>query len=283
MSLSELIKLLKSTAREWLKQEPFKLSAIVAYYGILSLPALLIIVIDFVGVIWGREIVLGHLSDEMAGAFGMDTAQYIREIITKKGDTSTSVVATIIGFGTLFFGATGVFIQLQDALDTIWDAKEKVKSGIIATIIDRLKSFGFILVFGFLLLISLVLTTLISTFSDRINRLLPDGFLEFTFLIDIVISLGFVYLLFAAMFKYLPSTPIPWKFVRSGAALTSVLFLLGKYILAIYFAQAQPGSTYGVAGSVILIMLWVSYTSLILFFGAQFTKCYADRSVRLHS
>lgn len=275
--LKHLPNLFIETFNNWLEKDPFKLSAIVAYYAILSLPALLILILDIVGAVWGREIVQGQLSSEMSEAFGADTAEFVKTIMTKKGDTPTSILATVLGIGTLLYGATGVFYQLQNALDTIWETKPEYSNGIIATLFLRLKSFGFILIFGFLLLISFVLTSALSAFSERVNTLLSDGLLETAFIFDILISLIFIYFLFAAMFKYLPSTPMRWKAVRSGAALTALLFVAGKYILAFYFAQAEPGSTYGAAGSIILVMLWVSYTSLILFFGAQFTKVFSER------
>jgi len=127
-----------------------------------------------------------------------------------------------------------------------------------------------------LLLVSFILTSLLSTFSNRLERFLPDYLIDFIFVFDGLISLGIIYMLFAAMFKFLPNATIPWRSVKIGAAVTAFLFLIGKYILAIYFNALEPGSTYGAAGSIILIMLWVSYSSLILFFGAQFTKVYFD-------
>jgi membrane protein len=260
-----LPKLFIATFKAWLAKDPFKLSAVVAYYAILSLPALLILVLDLVGAVWGREIVQGQLTHEFTNAFGADTAEFIKEIMTKKGDAETSFFATILGLGSLLYGATGVFYQLQNAMDDIWEAKPNYSNSIIATLIGRLKSFGFILIIGFLLLISFVLTSGLSAFSERISRSMSERILELAYAIDIVVSLGFIYLLFAAMFSFLPSTRVRWKAVRSGAALTALLFVVGKYLLAFYFAQAEPGSTYGAAGSIIIIMLWVSYTSLILF------------------
>lgn len=275
--IKDLPNIFLETFNLWIAKDPFNLSAILAYYSILSLPALLILIIDLVGGIWGREIVQGRLTDEMSIAFGVDTAKFIQEMMTDKGDKSTSLIANTLGIGTLLYGATGVFYQLQNALDKIWNFKPSYTNGVLATLIGRLKSFGFILIFGFLLLISLVLTSGLSAFSERINRLLPDGILELAYIFDVLISLSFIYFLFAAMFKFLPSSRVRWKAVKSGAALTAILFVLGKYALSFYFAKAEPGSTYGAAGSVILVMLWVSYTSLILLFGAQFTKVYSDK------
>lgn len=281
MSLQNTIKnfpkLIKNTSTNWFKSEPFKLSAIVAYYAILSLPALIVIILNLVGNVWGKDIVQGELLDEITKAVGAQTAESIRVMMLERGNESVSVFTTIIGFGTLIYGATGVFYQLQEALDKIWETKQSDnKNGFVKIIFDRIKSFGFILIIGFLLLISFVLTSLISTFSNRIEKFVPDILFEYVYLVDFLMSLLFIYFLFAAMFKYLPSKKVRWKAVKIGAALTAILFVIGKFLLAWYFNKMEPGSTYGAAGSVILIMLWVSYSSLILFFGANFTKVYAD-------
>ncbi|MDO7172329.1 YihY/virulence factor BrkB family protein [Mariniflexile sp. AS56] len=274
--LTHLPKLLIKTYKAWMEKEPFKLGAVVAYYAILSLPALLILILNLVGAIWGRDIVRGELQSELSTALGSDTATAILKMIAEKGDQPTSIFATILGIGVLLYGATGVFYQLQNVLDTIWDIKPVYSNEIISTLIGRLKSFGFILIFGFLLLISFALTALLTAFSNRISTLFSTEIVEFAYVIDITLSLIFIYFLFAAMFKFLPSKPIQWKAVRVGAALTALLFILGKYVLSFYFGETEPGSTYGAAGSIIIVMLWTSYSSLILFFGAQFTKIYSD-------
>jgi len=276
LRINHLPKLLVTAGKSWLNDEPFRLSAIVAYYAILSLPALMIIILNVVGGIWGRELVEGELLGEISTALGPETADSIRLMIVDQGNESTSLFATIVGIGTLIYGSTGVFFQLQSSFDKIWKAEPKYSNDIIAVLVSRLKSFGFILIIGFLLLVSFVLTSLLSTFSNRLEDLLPEFLFQFIFLFDVIISLGFIYILFAAMFKFLPSKQLKWKAVRTGAAITAILFIIGKYLLAIYFSEMQPGSTYGAAGSIILIMLWVSYSSLILFYGAHFTKVYSD-------
>ncbi|WP_055445911.1 YihY/virulence factor BrkB family protein [Lacinutrix mariniflava] len=277
--LKHLPKLLIKTASSWFDSEPFERSAVVAYYAILSLPALTIIILNIVGGIWGREIVQGELLGEITKALGQEVAESIRLMMVDRGNESTSIFATVVGIGTLLYGSTGVFFQLQSALDKIWDQKPKYKNSIIATLVSRVRSFGFILIIGFLLLTSFVLTSILSTFSNRLERLLPEHLFEYLYVFDLLISLGFIYVLFGAMFRFLPSASIPWKSVRVGALLTTILFLIGKYLLAIYFSEMQPGSTYGAAGSVILIMLWVSYSCIILLFGAHFTKVYSDKYV----
>ncbi|AUC84348.1 ribonuclease BN [Polaribacter sp. ALD11] len=281
MHIKEAIKnlpsLLKKTGNNWIDSEPFELSAIVAYYAILSLPALIVIILNLVGNIWGRDIVQGELLDEITQAVGVQTAESIRVMMLDRGDETVSIFTTIIGFSTLLYGSTGVFYQLQAAFDKIWKVPEnKNANGFLKMIFSRIKSFGFILIIGFLLLISFVLTALISAFSKRIEKFVPEKLFEYIYLLDFLVSILFIYVLFAAMFKYLPSKTIRWRAVRAGAALTAILFVIGKYLLAWYFKEMDPGSTYGAAGSVILIMLWVSYSSLILFFGAHFTKVYSD-------
>ncbi|WP_299800569.1 YihY/virulence factor BrkB family protein [uncultured Maribacter sp.] len=274
--IKHLPKLLVNTYNTWIEKEPFQISAVIAYYAILSLPGLLILILELVGGIWGKEIVRGELFAEISSAMGPDTAQSIQEMIADRGSQQTSLVATLLGVGVLIYGATGVFYQLQNSLNDIWEVKPKYSNEVLSTLFMRLKGFGFIIIIGFLLLVSFVLTSLLSAFSSQLSKLLPDGMFELGFGLDIILSLGFIYLLFGAMFKYLPSTHVRWKAVKVGAALTALLFLIGKYALAFYFGKAEPGSTYGAAGSIILVMLWVSYSSLIVTFGAQFTKIYSD-------
>ncbi|WP_407557485.1 YihY/virulence factor BrkB family protein [Winogradskyella sp. 4-2091] len=278
-NITHLPSLLVKSFKSWFAGEPFQRSAIVAYYAVLSLPALVIIILKVVGNFWGEDLVQGELLDEITKAIGPDAADAIRTMIENQSEKKTSIFATIIGIATLLYGSTGVFFQLQSALDTIWEQIPTYKNSIISTLMSRVKSFGFILILGFLLLTSFVLTSLLSAFSTQLNRLLPDNWFDYLYLVDFLISLGFIYVLFATMFKYLPSAKITWQSVRVGAGLTTVFFLIGKYLLALYFNTMEPGSTYGAAGSIILIMLWVSYTSLILLFGAHFTKQYADQYV----
>jgi len=277
--IQHLPKLLVASAKSWFNGQPFQRSAIVAYYAILSLPALIIIILKVVGSFWGEELVQGEILAEISKAIGSDAADAIRTMIENQSDEKTSVFAMIVGIGTLLYGSTGVFFQLQSALDDIWEMEPSYKNDLVATLMSRVKSFGFILILGFLLLTSFVLTSLLSTFSKQLNRFLPDDLFDYIFVVDFLVSVAFIYLLFATMFKFLPSAKISWKSVRIGAALTTIMFLIGKYLLAWYFNTMEPGSTYGAAGSIILIMLWVSYSSLILLFGAHFTKQYADEYV----
>lgn len=279
--IKDLPGLLVTAGKSWYNSAPFERSAVVAYYAILSLPALIIIMLNLVGGIWGREIVQGEILEEISRALGTETAETIRLIMVDKGEEATSNFATAVGIATLLYGSTGVFFQIQNVLDKIWDAEPRFANGLVETIFMRLKSFGFILVIVFLLLTSLILTSILSAFSENLERFIPESIVSFVFVFDFIFSLLFIYFLFAAMFKILPNASISWRAVRIGAALTALLFVFGKYLLALYFSEMQPGSTYGAAGSIILVMLWVSYTSLILFYGAHFTKAYSEKYLKV--
>lgn len=276
-SIKELPSLIKETYTSWMADDPFRLSAIVAYYTVLALPALLVIIINVIGAIWGVEIVQGQLTDEISAALGKDAASAIENIIIETQNSESNFLSTVIGIGTLLFGATGVFYQLKISLNEIWKIKTNPNVKIWKIITDRALSFAFILVIGFLLLVSFIVTAAISALNSYIRDALPDVLLYIAYILDFVLSVGIISVLFALMFKYLPDAKIKWRTVWIGAILTSILFVVGKLLLGIYFGQADPGSTYGAAGSIILILLWVSYSSLILFFGAEFTYVYAKR------
>lgn len=275
--LKDLPSLVVETYKEWIDDNPFRLSAIVAYYAVLSLPALLIIILNVVGSIWGTEVVQGQLTDEFSAALGSDAAASIESMIAETQDKEKNLLSTIIGLATLLFGATGVFYQLKVSLNQIWKIKPDPKAVVKKIIIDRARSFAFILVIGFLLLVSFVLTAVITALNNYIVSNLPDVLLYVAYALDFIFSIAIISLLFALMFKYLPDAKLRWKTIWIGAILTAFLFVTGKLLLSLYFGQAEPGSTYGAAGTVVLILLWVSYSCLILFFGAEFTYVYAKR------
>ena len=275
--ISDLPAILVVTFKRWNAEDPFRMSAVVAYYAVLSLPALLIILINTVGAIWGVDIVTGKLTGQISAALGADTAEYLRQIIINTHYSGKSMISTILGIATLLFGATGVFYHLKISINTIWELKLTDELTWPMLIKDRLVSFSFVLVLGFLLLISFVVTTSLSLLSDLILRSFPNIILIVAYLIDFSISFGAVTVLFALIFKYLPDAYIRWKSVWLGALLTALLFVIGKFLMGIYFGAADPGSTYGAAGSIVLVLIWVSYSCLIFFFGAEFTKVISIR------
>lgn len=269
--------ILKEAAIEWNNSDPWRLSAIIAYYAILSMPALLVIIVNLLGLIWGNEIVQGKLDAQLVSVIGQESAEAIATMIESSQTEDRSILMTIVGIGSLLFGATGVFFHLQISLNSIWCLKVNPDANWKRLVIDRILSFGFVLVLGFLLLISFVLSTVLTVISDQLTTIFPEVVVLLAQIADAVISLGVVTLLFALIFKFLPHAKIKWKSVWAGAVLTSVLFAVGKYALGFYFNTAEPDSTYGAAGSIILILLWVSYASLILFFGAEVSYVFSKR------
>ncbi|RYU93138.1 YihY/virulence factor BrkB family protein [Emticicia agri] len=269
----------KKSFEAWNAADPFRQSAIIAYYAIFSIPSLLVIIIALAGLAFGREAVQGEISNQIGSAMGTDTAKQIEEIIAKAGEQKKSIIATIIGIISLVFGAMGVFLQLQTSLNQIWEVKVKPelkgKEKWLKLLKDRLFSFGLIVSIGFLLLISLILTTALAAFSIWIKAHLPDFMLFLFQFINFLVSFAVISVLFALMYKILPDARIKWRDVWIGAMVTTLLFILGKFGLGVYFGKAEPGSTYGAAGSIILVMLWVSYSCMIVFFGAEFTKQFA--------
>jgi membrane protein len=275
--IKDLPSLIIESGKAWLADEPFRLGAVVAYYAVISLPGLIVIIINLVGAIWGYDIVQGRLTDEFTVALGSDAASAIQTIIAETQQADKSTISTIIGIGTIIFGASGVFYQLKISLNEIWNIKTNPKGKFWKVVIDRVLSFAFVLVIGFLLLVSFAVTAAISALNDYISSMLPEFLIYVAYAVDFVLSIGIISVLFALMFKYLPDAKIRWKTVWIGAVITSILFVIGKSLLGLYFGQVDPGSTYGAAGIVVLILLWVSYSSMILFFGAEFTYVYSEK------
>lgn len=272
--------LLKETFHHWNEREPFNNSIIIAYYTIFSLPGLLVIIINLAGYFFGTEAVTKQLTGQIGGIVGGNTARDVQEIIANASRSEGTTLSTILSIATLLFGATGVFYQLQQILNKMWEVKPKPKQKFLKLIKDRIFSFGLILVVGFLLLVSLVLSAALAAVSDWVQSHVSEGLVVIFKVLDIVASVGVITLLFAGIFKFLPDAKIQWRDVWHGAILTSILFVVAKFLLGLYFGKSDPGSTYGAAGSIILIMLWVSYAGMVLLFGAEFTQVFANRHGR---
>ncbi|MCZ4407436.1 YihY/virulence factor BrkB family protein [Cryomorphaceae bacterium 1068] len=275
--LKDSFSILKEAAIGWNNSDPFRLSAVIAYYAVLSMPALLVIIVNLLGLIWGNEVIEGRLSAQLSSVLGTDSAEAVSSMIENSRTENSSILFSIIGIGSLLFGATGVFFHLQISLNKVWNLKPNPDATWKRLVIDRVLSFGFVLVLGFLLLITFVLSAAMTAFSDKLKTIFPDIMVTLAQIADGVLSLAVVTVLFALIFKYLPHAKIRWRSVWVGAILTSILFIAAEYALGFYFSQVEPGSTYGSAGSIILILLWVSYASLILFFGAEVTYVFAKR------
>jgi len=269
---------LKDTFHIWRIREPFNASIIIAYYTIFSLPGLLVIIINIAGFFYDKVEVGSQISYQIQLVLGGDVANDIESIIGKANERD--VLSSIFGVTILLFGATGVFTELQQMLNKIWNVKPKPRKGqkIRALITERIFSFGLILVIGFLLLVSLVLSAGLARLSSWVTYHLSESLTFVFYGMDALLSIGIITILFAAIFKFLPDAKVKWSGVWAGALLTSFLFVIAKVGLGFYFGQSDIGSTYGAAGSVILIILWVSYAGLILLFGAEFTHVYSNKN-----
>lgn len=269
--------LLKSAAKQWIAKDPFRQSAVIAYYSIFALPGLFVLILTLAGLFFGKEAVNEQVFTQISSAIGEDTSRQIQEIISNQQNKTreASVWGAVIGIAILLFGATAVFAQFQKSLNIIWEVEpDKSKSGILRILKIRLFSFGLIISIAFLLMISLLITTLLSAFGGWLAAQFSESLLVVITILNIVISLAVLTLLFALMLKIFPDAKINWKDVWIGSFVTALLFTVGKLALSLYFSKANPASAFGGAGSIILILLWVSYSSMIVFFGAEFTRQY---------
>lgn len=273
----KLPSVLWDAVKVWNEHNPWRLGAVVAYYALLSLPGLLIVVINAVGAIWGEQIVQGEITDQIADVVGEDVAKSVQSMLEITQDNDQSMLMTIVGVGVLLFAATGVFYHLQLSLNEIWDVRQAPSSNILKLLIDRAVSFGFVLVIGFLLLVSFVISAGLSAMSGYLSSIWEPGWIVAAQVIDFVITTGVVMILFSLIFKYLPDARVQWGIIVRGAFVTAVLFNIGVFLLGYYFGKAEPGSMYGAAGSVVALLLWISYACLILFYGAALIRVYAEQ------
>ncbi|HEY5741242.1 MAG TPA: YihY/virulence factor BrkB family protein [Terrimicrobiaceae bacterium] len=277
MNPKESFQLLKQTAWDWMEDQAPTLGAALAYYTVFSLAPLLIIVIAISGLVFGQEAAQGQIFDQLRGLLGEASGKAIEDVVqSAHAEPATGIVATIVGVVTLLFGASGVFGQLQTSLNAIWGVQPKPGRGFLGIIQDRILSFGFILVVGFLLLVSLLLTAAIALVGEWFGGMVP-GMEALIQVLNSLLSLAVITLLFAMLFKFLPDAKIAWHDVWIGAFITAALFTVGKFALGFYLGKSGIGSSYGAAGSLIVLLLWVYYSSQILFFGAEFTQVYANR------
>lgn len=276
MSFKTLFSLLKETFQEWQEDNASLLASSLAYYTIFSLAPLLILIIAIVGAIFGEEAARGEIVSQIRGLVGVEGAKVIETAIANSAQPETSRWASFISVVVLFFGASGVFGQLQEALNTIWNVKAKPGLNITNLIKKRILSFTAVIGIGFLLLVSLVINAALSALNHYLSGFLPGGDFVWQF-VNFASSFAVVAFLFALMYKFLPDVHIAWRDVTVGAIITALLFTIGKSLLGAYLGSGSFGSTYGAAGSLVVILLWVYYSAQILFFGAEFTQIFAKR------
>ncbi|GAB3275296.1 YihY/virulence factor BrkB family protein [Larkinella harenae] len=253
-----------------------KLSAALAYYTIFALAPLLVLIISITSIFYGEEAIRGQVFGQLNGLVGNQAAAQIQEMIKSVELSGKTNVALITGIVTLILGATSIFIEIQDSINMIWRVKAKPKRGWVKILKDRLLSSSLIVSLGFLLVVSLIINGLILALSDTLMRFLPDVAVIFAEILNFAISIGVITVLFGVIFKVLPDAKIAWVDIRWGAIFTAVLFMIGRYLIGLYIETTSAGSTYGAAGSLIVILVWIYYTAAILYFGAEFTRVYAE-------
>lgn len=272
--LDRVFKLVKSTVSEWSEDKCPQLGAALAYYTVFSLAPLLLIILAIVGLFYHGD-ASGQIEGQMRQLVGDAGGTAIHDMLAKAGEPSKGVLATIVGIVIALFGASGVFGQLQDALNTIWGVKPRPGGGIWGFIKTRFLSFAMVGGVCFLLLASLVATSLVTGLGKTMGDSMPGGKVLWG-VVNFLVSLAVVIVLFAMIFKFLPDAKIQWRDVWVGAALTGVLFNIGKFALGLYLGSGKAASAYGAASSLITVLLWIYYTSQIALFGAEFTQIYAN-------
>jgi membrane protein len=269
------LRILKGAGEAFIEDNCIKLSAALSYYTIFAIGPLLVIVISLLGLFFGQDAVRGRLFGQIQGLVGTDAAKQIQDIIQNIQQTESGTIGTIIGTVILIIGATGIFTEIQDSINFIWSLRAKPKRGLIKLLVNRLLSFSLIISLGFLLLVSLVVSTLMDLLSDRLTRIFPEPTVYIFYVLNHLMVFIIISVLFAIIFKVLPDGKIKWKDALVGASFTAVLFLIGKAAIGFYIGNSTLGVTYGAAASIIIILSWVYYTSIILYFGAEFTKIFA--------
>jgi membrane protein len=265
---------LKDSFKSFSEDKVTKLSASLAYYTVFSLGPLLIVIIHLCSIFFGRAAVQGKVVAQLQSFVGPSAAEQVQTIIQNAAITGSGIAYTI-GIITLIIGATTVFAEMQDSMNSIWGVKARPKSGIMSLVTSRILSFGIIASLGFLLLVSLAVSAIVEGIGDKLSAAFPQVGFVFIYIINLLLTFGIIALLFAVIFKVLPDVELNWKHALPGAIATAILFMLGKFAISFYISKSDVGSAYGAAGSLVVLILWIYYSSIILYFGAEFTQSYA--------
>jgi membrane protein len=281
MSLLGWVSLCKKAVYSWLDDRAPTMGAAIAYYTVFSLAPMLVMVIAVAALAFGQKAAEGALFGELAEVVGPESAGAVQAMLKSASSTRSGIIATAIGIGTLLIAATGVFGELQSALNVIWKAPASGSLGVWYLLKSRLLSLSMILVIGFLLLVSLVISAALAVLSDYLDRLLP-GLAIILHIVHQTFSFALTTVLFGTIFKILPDSSVEWKDVWLGAAVAALLFTVGKHLISLYIGSSNIASAYGAAGALIIVLVWVYYSAQILLFGAEFAKAYGDqrRAVR---
>jgi membrane protein len=270
-----LWEVLMNSFNGFLDDKVLKLSGALAYFTIFSLGPMLIVAIFFADIFYGRDAIEGNIYLQTKSLIGPAAAIQIQEVIKNASLSGKTHFTAIIGFITLLVGATSVFSEIQDSVNMIWNLKAKPKKGWLKILVNRVLSFSVVVGLGFLLLVSLIITALVEAMSNHLYHVFPHITVAIVYLVNLLLTLIITTLLFSVIFKVLPDAKIKWKDVLVGSITTAILFMLGKFGITFYIGSSNIGSTYGTAGSLIVILIWIYYSAIILYFGAEFTKAYA--------
>ena len=273
MNLRKIGRLLQETFKEWQADKASRIAAALAYYTVFSLSPMLVIAIAIAGAFFGQQAAQDQIVEQLTGLVGEDGVKPVMMALNNISQPKIRGVASLISIGVLLPGASGIFAQLQDALNTVWKVKPQPGQGAALFIRKRISSFLMVLAIGFLLILSLILSAAVSTISMYQIDFLPGSAILWENL-DFIVSLGLMTFIFCLMFKYVPDVKIAWKDVFVGSVITAVLFLFGKFLLGVYLSRGSLGSAYGAAGSLIVLLAWIYYSAQIILLGAEFTQVY---------
>ncbi len=274
LSIRGLWQVLKNAGGSFVKDKVPKLSASLSYYTIFSLGPMLVVIIYLTGVFLGQQASEGTVYEQTRQLVGDSAALQIQDIIKNASIGDGGTIAAIIGFITLFIGATTVFGEIQDSINTIWRLRSKPNVGIRKMLLNRLWSFSLVIGIGFLLLVSLFINTIVEAMMKKLQDVFPGGNVMLVYIANLVVTFIVITALFSVIFKILPDAIIKWKEVMPGAMFTALLFMIGKFGITFYINKSDVGSAYGAAGSLAVLFVWVYYSAMILYFGAEFTKAY---------
>jgi membrane protein len=273
MNLRKIGRLFRETFKEWQEDKASRIAAALAYYAVFSISPLLVIAIAIAGTFFGQQTAQDQITEQITALVGEDGVKPVLMALNNISQPEIRGLASLISIAVLLLGASGFFAQLQDALNTVWKVKPQPGRGIWIFIRKRVASFMMVLAIGFLLILSLVLSAVVSTLSKYRVDYLPGSAILWENL-DFIVSLSLMTFIFGLMFKYVPDAKIAWKDVFVGSVITAVLFLFGKFLLGVYLSKGSLGSAYGAAGSLIVLLAWIYYSAQIILLGAEFTQVY---------
>jgi membrane protein len=268
--------ILKQTIHDFMDDKVLKLSAALSYYTIFSIAPMLIVIITLCDVFLGKEAIEGSVYGQINDMVGNEAAMQIQQMIKNAALSGDSTWATAVGIITLIIGATSVFGEIQDSINFIWQLKAKPKNGLVKMLLNRLLSFSMVVSLGFILMVSLAMNGIIELFSNQLAVLFPQVTMVLVYIVNLALTFIIISSLFAIIFKVLPDARVRWKHVIVGAVTTAILFMIGKFAIGMYLGSSKVGTAYGAAGSIVIILLWVYYSAIILYFGAEFTQVYVQ-------